>query len=529
MTHFRPTSIAEIRKIIQKSPLKSCELDPLPTFLLKECIETLLPIITTIVNKSITESYVPATFRKAVVRPLLKKPGLDQNVLKNYRPVSNLPFVSKILEKVVANRLEEHLESNSLHDDLQSAYRACHSTETALLRVHHDITLALDNNSCAVLVMLDLSAAFDVIDHPILMERLQYSYGITGQALTWINSYLSDRSQSVNIGNIVSTEKILSFGVPQGSVLGPKKYCMFSKPIGQICKRHNMSYHCYADDTQAYLVIKPIDNWINIATRMEACLSDISAWMKSNMLKLNQDKTELIIFTTKQRTKDFVNCSISFDGHIVNEASVVKNLGVLFDKTLTMEKQVSSVSKSCFLQIRKIGRIRSYITDDACKTLVNSLVISRLDYGNALLYGVNASILSKLQRVQNTAARLISRKRKHEHITPVLVSLHWLPVQYRIKYKILLYTFKALNNLAPVYLQELVNAYQPTRALRSEDLQLLKAPRIRTKTYGERRLDKSAATLWNSLPQNIRHVQSVSIFKKLLKTHLFRAAYGDSI
>ena len=153
MTHFRPTSIAEIRKIIQKSPLKSCELDPLPTFLLKECIETLLPIITTIVNKSITESYVPATFRKAVVRPLLKKPRLDQNVLKNYRPVSNLPFVSKILEKVVANRLEEHLESNSLHDDLQSAYRACHSTETVLLRVHHDITLALDNSSCAVLVM----------------------------------------------------------------------------------------------------------------------------------------------------------------------------------------------------------------------------------------------------------------------------------------------------------------------------------------------------------------------------------------
>jgi hypothetical protein len=106
--------------------------------------------------------------------------------------------------------------------------------------------------------------------------------------------------------------------------------------------------------------------------------------------------------------------------------------------------------------------MRSCITDDACKTLVNSLVISCLDYGNTLLYGVNASILSKLQRVQNTAARLISRKQKHEHITPVLVSLHWLPVQYQIKYKILLYTFKALNNLAPVYLQELVNAYQPT-------------------------------------------------------------------
>ena len=148
---------------------------------------------------------------------------------------------------------------------------------TALLRVHHGITLALDSNSCAVLVMLDLSAAFDIIDHPILMERLQYSYGITGQALTWINSYLNNTGQSVNIGHIVSTEKILSFGVPQGSVLGPKTYCMFSKPIGQICKRHNMSYHCYADDSQPYIVIKLIDNWINIAIRMEACLSDISA------------------------------------------------------------------------------------------------------------------------------------------------------------------------------------------------------------------------------------------------------------
>jgi hypothetical protein len=138
-----------------------------------------------------------------------------------------------------------------------------------------------------------------------MMERLQYSYGITGQALTWINSYLSNRGQSVNIGHIVSTEKILSFDVPQGSVLGPKKYCMFSKPVGQICKRHNMSYHCYADDSQPYIVIKPIDNWINIATRMEACLSDISAWMKSNMLKLNQDKTESKFFYNKATHEGF--------------------------------------------------------------------------------------------------------------------------------------------------------------------------------------------------------------------------------
>ena len=136
----------------------------------------------------------PSDVQENCSSTVTKEGGIGSERAKiNYRLASNLPFVSKILEKVVANGLEEHLESNSLHDDLQSAYRACHSTETALRRVHHDITLALDNNSCAVLVLLDLSAAFDIIDHPILMERLQYSYGITGQPLTWINSYLSNR------------------------------------------------------------------------------------------------------------------------------------------------------------------------------------------------------------------------------------------------------------------------------------------------------------------------------------------------
>jgi hypothetical protein len=150
--------------------------------------------------------------------------------------------------------------------------------------------------------MLDLSAAFDIIDHPILMERLQYSYGITGQALTWINSYLNDRSQHRKYR--INRENSIVWCSARVCARA-KEILHVLKAIGQICKRHNMSYHCYADDTQAYLVIKPIDNWINIATRMEACLSDISAWMKSNMLKLNQDKTELIFFYNKATHEGF--------------------------------------------------------------------------------------------------------------------------------------------------------------------------------------------------------------------------------
>ena len=141
---------------------------------------------------------------------------------------------------------------------MQSAYRTGHSTEIALLRVHHDLTLALDRNCCAVLLMLDLSAAFDTIDHSILLRRLEHSYGISDSVLLWLRSYMEGRTRRVAIGSVHSNSIQLNFGVPQVSVLGPRLYCMFSKPIGEICKRHNMLYHCYADDSQVYLVIELI-------------------------------------------------------------------------------------------------------------------------------------------------------------------------------------------------------------------------------------------------------------------------------
>lgn len=524
LTQLTLTTEEEVRKIITNSPSKSCELDPLPTSLLKQCLEALLPLITSIMNKSLTESKVPLWFKKANIKPLLKKSGLDKEELKNYRPVSNLPFLSKILEKIVSKRLELHLQANSLHDNLQSAYRTGHSTETALLRVHNDIVAALDQKCRAVLVMLDLSAAFDVIDHDILFKRLDYSYGVTGDALRWIQSYLSDRRQCVAIGSATSDDKILGFGVPQGSVLGPRKYCLYSKPIGEICRRHNLLYHCYADDTQIYMVIRPQNNWDTIAHSLEACLVDISAWMNANMLKLNQDKTELIVFAPKhQQTRDI---QLDVGTKIIKAAPVVKNLGVHFDSTMTMEKQVNAVAKSCYFQIRNIGRMRQFITTDACKTLVHSLVTSRLDYGNALLYGISDSATRRLQKVQNTAARLVTRTRKREHITPVLHALHWLPVQYRSQYKILMLTYKTLNGAAPSYLTELVTPYQPARSLRSEAESLLCVPKSRTVTYGDRCFGKVSATLWNNLPSQTRKATTLATFRQGVKTHLFRRAFS---
>jgi hypothetical protein len=204
-----------------------------------------------------------------------------------------------------------------------------------------------------------------------------------------MKSYLNDRTQRVAVGSVVSNSMHLQCGVPQSYVLGPRLYCILAKPISEICRRHNFSHHSYADDTQVYLVINPLDNWKNISRRLETCLSDVSVLMSSNMLKLNQDKTELIVFAPKHHVKEFSECCLSFDGTIVTNASFVKNLGIFFDRTLCMQKQASAITKSCYFQIRNIERNRSYTSEDACKTLVCSLVASRLDYGNALLYGVN--------------------------------------------------------------------------------------------------------------------------------------------
>lgn len=303
---------------------------------------------------------------------------------------------------------------------------------------------------------------------------------------------------------------------------------MYTHPLGSILQKHGASYHIYADDTQYYLSIKRNSNWDTISSQIEACISDVSEWMNHNLLKLNQDKTEFIIFKPKHQQIMPMDCCLHLESNILHPTSQVKNLGVLMDSNMTMDKQVSAISKACYKQIHLIGKIRRNITTDACKTLVQATIISRLDYANVLLYGIPKHLVGKLQRVQNTAARLISQTRKYDHITPVLTNLHWLPVEFRLQYKVLLYTYKATQGSVPPYICNLVEHQQHRRTLRSNSKVLLSVPKSRTVTYGDRSFRKAAATLWNNLPEHFKEAKSVSLFKKMLKTHLFKAAYSLS-
>ena len=405
---------------------------------------------------------------------------------------------------------------------MQSAYRKFHSTETALLCVQNDILRAIDSGSVVVLVMLDLSAAFDTIDHDILIHRLDGDFGVKGSALDWFSSYLSGRYQQVNIQGATSVKKELKFGVPQGSVLGPDLFVAYAKPIGQIARKHGLKVHIYADDTQLYLMFDPNIEGSRDDTikKIERCITEIRIWMNNNQLKLNDDKTEVIVFGTKQKLSQLGEVSVQIGDATVKQASSAKNLGVLLDPCLDMQLHVRAVCKACYLQIRSIGKIRKYLTTDATKTLIQANVTSRLDYANSLLYGLPQSTLNQMQRVQNTAARLVSRCRRYDHISPVLKDLHWLPIHKRINYKILLHTYHCLNGQAPDYLSDLLQK-APERNRRAAYNGKLIIPRSRLSTYGDRSFSVAAPKLWNDLPIHIKTAKTVQSFKTQLKSHLF--------
>ncbi|PIK39502.1 hypothetical protein BSL78_23656 [Apostichopus japonicus] len=224
-----------------KSAPKSCQLDPVPTSVIKQCIDVFVPYITNIVNTSLSSSCFPESQKIAYVRPLLKKAGLDREILKNYRPVSNLKFLGKTIERVVSSRINDHISDN-LSDVFQSAYKQNHGTETALIRVNNDILTALDNGMITALVLLDLSAAFDTVDHDVLIFRLRNHLGLRDTALNWCKSYLSQRPQHICIGNAISDAVVLDYSSIISSImfmLMTLRSTSHSNPVNTMLTHHS--------------------------------------------------------------------------------------------------------------------------------------------------------------------------------------------------------------------------------------------------------------------------------------------------
>ena len=257
----------EISKIIKASAAKSCDLDPAPTFLIKECLDVLLPHLIRLCNVSIQSGCLPLSQKTAMVMPRLKKSGLALAEIKNYRPISNLPFMSKVIEKLILTQLTRYLTANGLFPKFQSGFRRYHSTETAVLRVLSNIYSAIDQDQVSLLALLDVSAAFDTVDHGILLERLSTSYGLSGMAYTWLESYITGQAQIIHVGNRHSPPSKVLYGVPQGSVLGPVLYVLYTSDVAKLVEAFGLGAHLYADDTQLYGHCSPFNSF-ELASRV---------------------------------------------------------------------------------------------------------------------------------------------------------------------------------------------------------------------------------------------------------------------
>ena len=375
---FEKVSQLTVKECILNSAPKSCELDPIPSKLLIERLDSILPSLTLLFNSYLASGIFPQCFKSALVTPILKKRCLDHNDLNNYRPVSNLCFIAKILKKLVLSQVSSYLNSHNLYNTCQSAYRPCHSTETALLKVVNDLFLSLNKGNISVLAMLEFSSAFDTIDHPILVHRLHTDFGFTDTVLQWFSSYLTNRTRFISLSNHCSAFAPVHSGVPQGSVLGPMLFTMYIKPLSAIIDSHSIIHHSFADDLQLQMSV-PADRISELLHSMQSCIGDVKVWSTANTLKLNDNKTELMLVTSK-RTKHLHNLptSITIGNAQVPFKQSVNNMGHTLDCHLIMNEHVSIIAQTCYFEQSRLASIHKFMANTATTTMYLSLSCQEL-------------------------------------------------------------------------------------------------------------------------------------------------------
>ena len=524
LDHFEQIDKNKLVNLFRKAKKTHCSLDPIPMSNLvdAENFTMFLDIVLEIVNKSISLCKFPAKLKHAVIHPAIKGTQ-DPQSLSSYRPISNLPFFSKILEYTILDQLQSHLDENKIIPDKQSAYRRLYSTETTICSVVNDLLALMDEGKCGLLVLLDLSAAFDTVVHKLLLKDLRDA-GVVGDALKYIENYLIDRKYCVQIGDSFSQEKPLERGVPQGSILGPILFCIYTIGLAKMLQGLGVEFKLFADDTQLYMCITDIDS---VTERLNHVLSNVKKWMDFKHLKLNENKTEYMVVGKKECLRNLNVNNIIINGNQVQIANKVKDLGVQIDCNLTLNSQINNVVRVAGFHLRNIAFVKKYIDEDSVKKLIVNYVISRIDQCNSIYYGLPKYQLRKLQKILNRAARLVKGQSPRDRITPVLIDLHWLPIKARIKFKICVLTHQVVKTGRPEYLRKQIDVIQPSEYINTRSAisgVTLSRQRVRT-NIGSRTFTAAAPILYNSIPIEIRKIDDLKSFKLKLKTFLFADCY----
>jgi hypothetical protein len=527
LEHVTPTEIFGHLRSIQSR--KSSPADPIPTSLLKKD-RHICRLLADICNASFDTCTVPLALKQAIISPVLKKQGLDVGSPKNFRPVSNLKVVGKLIESAAASRLVHHLDKVAFLHPCQSAYRRRHSTETATLCVTNDWRRSLDQGKAVCVAALDVTAAFDTVDHTILLATLLQA-GVYGRALKWFQSYLTDRTATVRCGDASSESITLNNGVPQGSILGP---CLFNCYMAGLARELERSagetgvvFHIYADDVLLYAECET-ENLLTGVARLQKAIQCVEEWMSAKCLLLSLEKTELLLLHNSRAKLPATLPSLAIGDKSIefkNEGSL-RWLGVYFDTCLSMTGFIAHTCRTCFSILRMIRLIHSRLDKASVLLLCNALIISRVDYCNSLLVACTKEDTNRLQRVMNLAARIVSGAHRHDHITPVLNDLGWLPIEKRIFMKVATLVFKCRASQAPTYLIGSLTEYRPRRPLRSSGSTAttfqLGTARI---AAGRRAWGVAGPCTWNSLPVELRMPDlDYESFISLLSAYLFKSS-----
>ena len=310
-------------------------------------------------------------------------------------------------------------------------------------------------------------------------------------------------------------------------MLGPILFLIYLLPLSHILRKHGIKFHFYADDGQIY--IKTLPSPTDTVSSLNNCLKDIQAWMSISFLQLNGSKTEAILIGTKHQCATAGTLALSIDNQPITLSPAVTNLGVIFDSSLSFQAHIKNICRISYFHLRNIARLKPSLSSDDLKTLVNALIFSKIDYANALLYGLPAETIRCLKVVMHSCARMLTGTRRSARITPVLAELHWLPVEFRIKFKVLLLTYRAIHQTGPSYLSDLITVRSSALNLRSSRSIRLDPPRTNLPTMGGRAFCAAAPDLWNALPEKLRNSSSVESFKSGLKTLYYAMAFPPPI